>query len=89
MKLRRELAEINRLVSHPTRGAWIETDLTNAEQKTMESHPTRGAWIETNLPKLMKLVSGSHPTRGAWIETLMLTVLMVFLLVAPHPGCVD
>ena len=35
-------------VSHPTRGAWIETIYRQEKSETLRpSHPTRGAWIET------------------------------------------
>ena len=33
--------------SHPTRGAWIETQSSATAANLMMSHPTRGAWIET------------------------------------------
>ena len=34
-------------MSHPTRGAWIETRYTQSFGEVKASHPTRGAWIET------------------------------------------
>jgi len=33
--------------SHPTRGAWIETNDRIIVNYILRSHPTRGAWIET------------------------------------------
>ena len=34
------------MLSHPTRGAWIEIVVSHDTQKGVLSHPTRGAWIE-------------------------------------------
>ena len=38
---------INRLTSHPVRGAWIEIQLVDdSTHRLVTSHPVRGAWIE-------------------------------------------
>ena len=35
------------MLSHPSRGAWIEiTDRVKEYASLLESHPSRGAWIE-------------------------------------------
>ena len=34
-------------MSHPARGAWIETNLKSGMRSAGKSHPARGAWIET------------------------------------------
>ena len=36
------------LVSHPSRGAWIEIAMTARGIGGAASHPSRGAWIEIN-----------------------------------------
>ena len=38
-------------MSHPARGAWIETSEgnTNLIVGDIKSHPARGAWIETTV----------------------------------------
>ena len=61
----------NRTLSHPTRGAWIETSLEMQNNKYALSHPTRGAWIETIMVRTYYAFTLSHPTRGAWIETYL------------------
>ena len=33
--------------SHPSRGAWIETEVEFHNINNVTSHPSRGAWIET------------------------------------------
>ena len=38
---------MQRLASHPARGAWIEIEYIGGNGVTLiESHPARGAWIE-------------------------------------------
>ena len=56
-------------MSHPTRGAWIETSAVKQKEAPRRSHPTRGAWIETIIRLSKPSPTASHPTRGAWIET--------------------
>ena len=34
-------------LSHPARGAWIETTTLPVRPTAAPSHPARGAWIET------------------------------------------
>ena len=59
-------------MSHPTRGAWIETSkIAVCKLRTVKSHPTRGAWIETLIVVNPNFFIASHPTRGAWIETII------------------
>ena len=78
------------LVSHPTRGAWIEMRDHEAAPHRQPSHPTRGAWIEMLLGfHLTEQSTLSHPTRGAWIEMLVLMWRISPVTVAPHTGCVD
>ena len=43
-------------MSHPARGAWIETFCFTADEEEGVSHPARGAWIET-LKSLTKFVT--------------------------------
>ena len=57
------------VVSHPTRGAWIEMILYQRLSSLYSSHPTRGAWIEISVTSFGRcIIAMSHPTRGAWIE---------------------
>ena len=37
---------VAKVVSHPTRGAWIEMVPFMSQVEQIMSHPTRGAWIE-------------------------------------------
>ena len=52
-------------MSHPTRGAWIETSarLTAISQQDV-SHPTRGAWIETEYKTALDKVYGGRTPPG-------------------------
>ena len=49
-------------MSHPARGAWIETNWsTKKETRTRRSHPARGAWIETDLAQPCLDIKGRTP----------------------------
>ena len=55
------------LLSHLTRGAWIEIYPKRREYLIMLSHLTRGAWIEIRIGKQLKeKIQGrtSHEVRG-------------------------
>jgi len=61
-------------LSHPARGAWIETVRSRSKCSASESHPARGAWIETRQQLVSRCAAtASHPARGAWIETRLRT----------------
>ena len=79
------------LLSHPTRGAWIEIFVRwKFGLNNEESHPTRGAWIEMGImPRSTRRLIRSHPTRGAWIEIDVKIAAAYIRVVAPHTGCVD
>src|ERR1019366_4416068 len=58
-------------MSHPTRGAWIETKIESPEISEQRRRTPRGV---RGLKRFVAVVvfeaEESHPTRGAWIETL-------------------
>ena len=57
------------VMSHPSRGAWIEITTAPARTNTRtSSHPSRGAWIEIGNKSAWSAGARSHPSRGAWIE---------------------
>ena len=47
MKLVRVRDNVAHKLSHPARGAWIETKRKWRVYQRNKSHPARGAWIET------------------------------------------
>jgi len=56
----------DKIMSLPTRGAWIETGLSPTITLTCQSLPTRGAWIETNLTlSLRGIRAGVAPHTGS------------------------
>ena len=64
------------ILSHPSRGAWIEIKDGGVALKSAQSHPSRGAWIEISRTRSGKTVTGeSHPSRGAWIEIPMKDII--------------
>ena len=78
------------LVSHPSRGAWIEIlvvlrPATAAMSRT--PHGVRGLKLKLFADKTIGGLS--HPSRGAWIEIRMAAGLTVRPSVAPLTGCVD
>ena len=78
------------IVSHLTRGAWIEINLwSEMTSKIALSHLTRGAWIEIIRIVLLQISYESHLTRGAWIEMFSVYSSSRYLYVAPHTRCVD
>ena len=54
----------DRLLSHPARGAWIETHCRTTTVPYLESHPARGAWIETQENRLPIATSTVAPREG-------------------------
>ena len=56
------------VVSHPSRGAWIEINAPANLGIGAKSHPSRGAWIEIDFEQMEEHITESHPSRGAWIE---------------------
>ena len=65
------------LLSHPTRGAWIEIFSSKHRSRIHKSHPTRGAWIEMTVStsSAMRCISRTLPgVRG-----------LKFLSVGRHP----
>ena len=79
------------IMSHPTRGAWIEIiTLSIFKLKVNCRTPPGVRGLKYNYKYNIVYKIWSHPTRGAWIE--MIRTVILFLLsvgVAPHPGCVD
>ena len=66
-------------MSHLTRGAWIEIDISMYTCEHILSHLTRGAWIEIDGDNLLsKIRYMSHLTRGAWIEIVTLYRIIVY-----------
>ena len=58
-------------MSHPARGAWIETlnaHLQNLEEERRTPLGVRG--LKQLIEQLDTMSTRSHPARGAWIETL-------------------
>ena len=51
-------------MSHPARGAWIETMVEYIEPERAMSHPARGAWIETALRGIRKKYPPVAPRPG-------------------------
>ena len=57
------------VMSHPTRGAWIEMPQIYGDQHELASrtpHGVRG--LKSSQFLLKQKRPASHPTRGAWIE---------------------
>ena len=75
--------------SFPTRGTWIETEISVTDIDFKMSFPTRGTWIETSTPSNMWLVALSFPTRGTWIETTLAFMRRHTVAVVPYAGNVD
>ena len=49
-------------MSHPARGAWIETVNVETANTPRLSHPARGAWIETTeVQRQMAKLTGRTP----------------------------
>ena len=81
-----------RMLSHLTRGAWIEITVKELAEKFncgRTSHEVRGLKSIYSL-KLARTRPGSHLTRGAWIEIIRHIVAKCNRSsVAPHTRCVD
>ena len=78
-----------RVLSHPSRGAWIEITGTHSRWRHSPSHPSRGAWIEIPEVSGPIALAWSHPSRGAWIEIGVVRLVRRAEIVAPLTGCVD
>ena len=78
------------MVSHPSRGAWIEIEPSSSGGPSSSSRTPRGVRglkLGTSVEYL--LTGESHPSRGAWIEILSAFVDAAKRQVAPLAGCVD
>ena len=51
-------------LSHPARGAWIETKTARSKRGVRMSHPARGAWIETKDIAHVYVLDGVAPREG-------------------------
>ena len=78
------------LLSHPTRGAWIEI-LKRFFKRRADISRTLPGVRGLKFPEIYPLQSPvmSHPTRGAWIEIQKPLDKPRNPWVAPYPGCVD
>ena len=67
---RRLLLLLHCILSHPTRGVWIETSFPRIAIYKPSGHTPRGVCGLKHL-FLNRFISApqSHPTRGVWIET--------------------
>ena len=84
------LCQLNRAVSPPARGAWIEIlmgSLSGAKPKP--SPPARGAWIEIWHFSGIFCDEWSPPARGTWIEIGPYYPWRLSGCVAPREGGVD
>ena len=53
------------LLSHPSRGAWIEMLRRKwIRLSKIASHPSRGAWIEIGAPEVIKILPLVAPLTG-------------------------
>ena len=78
------------LMSLPTRGAWIEILMSDAQETCLASLPTRGAWIEilaAARPYTASACRSPHGERG--LKSLGIGLMVVGAVVAPHTGSVD
>ena len=90
LKLPDEEIEPVDVMSHPSRGAWIETLLPLLcimAQLRRTPRGVRGLKLLLVLSKVLPV--RSHPSRGAWIETIIAFAKLRAAIVAPLAGCVD
>ena len=59
---------MDKAMSLPMRGAWIEILRLLSDARLCLSLPMRGAWIKINAPGAARIREVSLPRRGAWIE---------------------
>ncbi len=52
------------LLSHPSRGAWIEIGMCSLNGAALVSHPSRGAWIEIPLAGVLSGITPVAPLAG-------------------------
>ena len=53
------------VMSHPSRGAWIEIPRAfSANENARQSHPSRGAWIEIRSPRFERRAPPVAPLAG-------------------------
>ena len=77
-------------VSHPARGAWIETEYKTALDKVYGGRTPLGVrGLKHIMPTTQNIQGASHPARGAWIETKIAVDIDNAHTVAPRSGCVD
>ncbi|ERJ89290.1 hypothetical protein HMPREF1992_02301, partial [Selenomonas sp. oral taxon 892 str. F0426] len=77
------------VLSRPTRGAWIETEMQDEKRADEMSRLAWGAWIETDSVLVANAANGSRPAWGAWIETDGAKINIDRIMVAPRMGRVD
>ena len=79
------------LLSHPSRGAWIEIHSALIQDViNCASHPSRGAWIEIGTRNLSTTTTTSrtpHGVRGLKLQSYYGSTVKG--QVAPLTGCVD
>ena len=80
---------VDKSVSLPSRGAWIEIISTAALLTKIMSLPSRGAWIEIIRIPHAAVEDMSLPSRGAWIEIKATNSKGLAVGVAPLAGSVD
>jgi len=64
LKLADDSARVRVLLSHPARGAWIETAVRYHPGVKLGSHPARGAWIETGFAPVNPAAAAGRTPRG-------------------------
>ena len=89
MKFLSEGGIVERLLSLPVRGAWIEISNPSMIISLYWSLPVRGAWIEIISAAIIAILNESLPVRGAWIEISLSLSSNDVTLVAPRKGSVD
>ena len=75
------------IMSHPSRGAWIEMLLKSPSRTSFMSHPSRGAWIEIcgcTVSADMKKGRTPHGVRGLKYDVLRLCA--VYAMSHPSRG---
>ena len=77
-------------MSHPARGAWIETRPPMDRRLARARRTPRGVrGLKPPRSSWRAVRWASHPARGAWIETSSFPRLSAGRHVAPRAGCVD
>ena len=86
LKLRANHWLTSDMLSHPSRGAWIEIGYQPRCSRFRSSHPSRGAWIEITSAWIRRSGIRSHPSRGAWIEIASMSSMLAHLRSHPSRG---